>query len=161
MTARTRAHVLTVKTTYDTCEGGECFNFSSRLFVPCPSHRNMEWKIRCPYGEAYDLPGRTCTMYKECDCPLTDELEDELHENESGDCPDSPTGLHHYIGNGDIFPGIPVVGCWAIQCNCTDEHVEEFQLHYGDGTWAVTIEPCSLKDCDEGVDFTPIARLET
>lgn len=155
-----RAHILTVTTTYDVCEGGMCFDWVSRTTLYCPSHRNMEWRISCPYKGEHAEPSRPCGVYQQCDCRLSDEERDELHDADSQQCPQSATGLHYDIGSSDIFPAIPMIGCWAIQCGCTDEHVEEFWLEHGDGVWFVAVGYGDSQDCDEGVSFHPLARWE-
>lgn len=160
-TARARAHILIVKTSYDVCESGMCFDWSSRTTLMCPGHRNMEWEIRCPYEGEHGHPGRTCSVYMQCDCRLDEDQQDELCDADGGmPCPQSPNGLHYWINNSDVCPGIPLIGCWATQCGCADEHVEEFQLEYGDGVWVVLVGYGDTRECDEGVSFTPLARLE-
>lgn len=120
----------------------------------------MEWEIHCPYEGEYGVPGRACSVYAQCDCRLSEDEQDELCDAQEGmPCPKSPNGLHYWIGNGDICPGMPMIGCWAEQSHCADEHAEEFQLEHGDGVWFVVVGWGS-QDCDEGVSFTPLARLE-
>lgn len=136
-----------------------CFDWASCITLYCPSHRNMKWEIQCPYGNEYGRPGRACSVYRECDCRLSDDERDKLYDEEAMPCPQSVTGLHYDISNSDIFPGIPLTGCWAIRADCADEHVEEFQLKHGDGVWFVLARYGD--DCDEGMSFVPLARLES
>lgn len=162
VTARTIAHILKVKTSRDFCADASCCVLYRRRTsgegAPCTGHVDRAWEVTCPYEGQYNVDGRDCTTWRECDCLLSDDARDDLYGDGEGPCPTSPVGTHHYIGNADIFPGIPVQGCWPNCCSCTDDHVEAFQEKYGDGTWFVLIAP--PEDCDEGMEFVPLARLE-
>lgn len=154
-----RAHILTVSTTWHFCRDREHCDYW-RGEVPCRGHREMDFDIVCPYPEdMLGELGRDCSMYTECGCVLDDDQEEELYGAEEQECPNSLTGMHYCIHNADIFPARPETGCWARWCGCTAEHVEVFQEKHGDGVWAVLLESGS-PECDEGVDFYPIARVE-
>lgn len=157
MSARTRAHILIIKTSHHFCESGLCGPHA----LLCLGHSELEWDVRCPYGDReYNVPGRDCTTWTECRCLLSDEDRDELYdsEEEGGPCPTSPTGRHHFIHNPDIFPGSPTTTCWAYVCPCNSEHAEDFAKDHGDGVWAVLIG--HQDECDDGLTFVPLAKLE-
>lgn len=155
-----RAHLLTVRTTVDFCRDRDRCERWDSADLPCRGHQDISHTLECPYphGEL-GAPDRPCSMYRQCDCRLDDEQRDELYNSIVAPCPTSPTGLHYDVGNPDIFPAAPVTGCWAQWADCRNDHVEDFRSRFGDGVWVVTTHSSS-PECESGVDFQPIARIE-